>query len=528
MPSPLKLTGAIASRGFAEGPLLALRSRHGHYQPSGHADTEAAALRAAIAAASTEVAMLMAAAGADGADMLEFQLAMLEDEALSAPAFEDIDSGDDAETAWGRALAAQVAIYEAADDDYFRARASDLRDIRDRVLRVLSGAVDAPLTAGAILTGEDITPSQFLAADWSKGGAIVLSHGSGASHVAMLARARGVPMLVGVAGLPVGGADLALVDAEEGAIAIAPDAAAIARFRERKNAGAQRLHQATLAAQQAALTRDGTAISVNINVAQPSDVANFDVANCDGVGLMRTEFLFANGLPDEESQYRAYRQVLQWAGEKPVVIRTVDAGGDKPVPGFTVAETNPFLGLRGIRLALSRPDVFRLQIRALLRAAVHGNLKVMFPMVAVPGEYQQARTLFEEEATGLSAAGIAHRLPPLGIMVEVPSVAIAPEGFADVAFFSIGSNDLTQYVMAAGRDNGAVAALNDVTNPAVLALIRRVVEFGTAHHIPVSLCGDAGGDPAAIPSLLATGLRSVSVAPAQLGFAKLAIASLSL
>ncbi|MBN9547921.1 MAG: phosphoenolpyruvate--protein phosphotransferase, partial [Alphaproteobacteria bacterium] len=256
-------------------------------------------------------------------------------------------------------------------------------------------------------------------------------------------------------------------------------------------------------------------------------VDGIDIATCDGVGLMRTEFLFGKTLPDEETQYRAYRKVLEWAGGKPVTIRTVDAGGDKPVPGFTVEETNPFLGLRGIRLSLKRRDIFRVQIRALLRAAIHGNLKVMFPMIATPDEYSQAAALFAQEQAALAARGVAHKLPPLGIMVEVPSVALAPEAFADVAFFSIGSNDLTQYVMAAARDNAAVAHLNSVRQPAVLRLIAVVAAFGLEKGIPVSLCGDAGGDPATIPALLEAGLRDLSVAPAQLAMAKAAIADVA-
>ncbi|TIW17900.1 MAG: phosphoenolpyruvate--protein phosphotransferase, partial [Mesorhizobium sp.] len=278
---------------------------------------------------------------------------------------------------------------------------------------------------------------------------------------------------------------------------------------------------------QPAATKAGTPVRVQVNIAYPSDVDGIDIGTCDGVGLMRTEFLFGKSLPDEETQYHAYRKVLEWAGEKPVTIRTVDAGGDKPIPGFTVEETNPFLGLRGIRLSLKRRDIFRVQIRALLRAAVHGNLKVMFPMIATSEEYAQAAALFAEERAALAARGVAHKLPPLGIMVEVPSVAIAPEAFTDVAFFSIGSNDLTQYVMAAARDNAAVAPLNSVRHPAVLRLIAAVAAFGQERGIPVSLCGDAGGDPAAIPALLEAGLRDLSVAPAQLAMAKAAIADVS-
>jgi phosphotransferase system enzyme I (PtsI) len=273
-----------------------------------------------------------------------------------------------------------------------------------------------------------------------------------------------------------------------------------------------------------AVTRSGQPVSLQINIADPNEIGDVDISTCDGVGLMRTEFLFGKELPDEETQYRAYRKVLEWAGGKPVTIRTVDAGGDKPVPGFTIEEKNPFLGLRGIRLSLARPDIFRVQIRALLRAAVHGNLKVMLPMIALPDEYSRAAVLFGQEASVLEEAGTAHKIPPLGIMLEVPSVAIAPEEFANVAFFSIGSNDLTQYVMAAARDNGTVAALGSVRHPAVLKLIRQVVAFGIANAIPVSLCGDAGGDPAAIPVLLEAGLRALSVAPQQLAATKAAIA----
>jgi phosphotransferase system enzyme I (PtsI) len=193
------------------------------------------------------------------------------------------------------------------------------------------------------------------------------------------------------------------------------------------------------------------------------------------------------------------------------------------VPGFTVDETNPFLGLRGLRLALARPDVFRVQLRALLRAAYTGKVSVMFPMVSVPSEYKAGLSLIWQVSQELAAQGIRHAVPPIGIMVEVPAVAIAPEAFADAAFLSIGSNDLTQYVMAAGRDNGTVAHLADVTNPAVLRLIASVASFGWDHKIPVSLCGDAGGDPRTIPALLKSGIRSVSVAPAQLPLAKAAI-----
>jgi phosphotransferase system enzyme I (PtsI) len=267
-----------------------------------------------------------------------------------------------------------------------------------------------------------------------------------------------------------------------------------------------------------------------VNIADPEEVGGIDIASCDGVGLMRSEFLFhgPGGLPDEERQFQAYRKVLQWAGGKPVTIRTVDAGGDKPVAGLTIEEGNPFLGLRGIRLSLSRPEVFKVQLRALARAGVHGNLKIMLPMVSVPAEIDAAARLLEECVAELKAEQVDAVRPPLGIMVEVPAVAITPARFSRAAFFSIGSNDLTQYVMAASRESEAVAALHDVAQPAVGALIEQVCRYGEETGIEVSLCGDAGGDPAHIGYLLKAGLRLLSVAPAELARAKMTIADVEL
>jgi phosphotransferase system enzyme I (PtsI) len=278
------------------------------------------------------------------------------------------------------------------------------------------------------------------------------------------------------------------------------------------------------------VTADGTPIAVFINVADPTELDGLDPGICDGIGLVRTEFLFhgKDDLPDEETQYRVYRRLAEWAAGRPVTIRTLDAGADKPIPRLTFdGESNPFLGMRGIRLSLARPDPFRVQLRALCRAAVHGAIDVMLPMVAVPGELAQARLHLDQEFAVLQSAGIECRRPALGIMVEVPAAAIAVEDF-DAVFFSIGSNDLTQYVMAAARDSDAVAALNDPSNPAVLRLITQVAAHGAATGRKVSLCGDAAGEPRLVQALLATGLRALSVAPTALARVKQAIAHVDL
>jgi phosphotransferase system enzyme I (PtsI) len=516
-----KTTGTVASIGYAAGPLCIIDRKSTTYRPSGEPLVETDRLREAVTVALTDVKKLMNATEGDAAAILEFQVAMLEDPSLRDPAVDMIGQGSSAAAAWTQALDAQIAEYDGADDAYFRARGADLRDIRDRVLRALTGEMTATLPVGAVIHAHDLTPSEFLSMDWKKGGGIVLGGGSAASHVAMLARSRGVPMLVSTP-LDAANDDFVLLDAEHGAVTVEPDAAERDAFLVAATAHVQALNLAREAMGKPAVTLDGVPVEVLVNIAEPSDTDGLDIGACGGVGLMRTEFLYNNGLPDEETQLAAYRKVLEWAGDKPVTIRTVDAGGDKPVPGFTVDETNPFLGLRGIRLCLAKPDIFRVQVRALLRAAPSGNLKVMFPMIAVPAEYDAARTIFVEEAAALGLP-----VPPLGIMVEVPAVAIHPAAFAHVAFLSIGSNDLTQYVMAAGRDNGAVAALADPRNPAVIDLIRNVAAFGTRSGLPVSLCGDAGGDPRLIPALVAAGLRTLSVTPAQLPLAKAAIATSS-
>jgi len=257
-------------------------------------------------------------------------------------------------------------------------------------------------------------------------------------------------------------------------------------------------------------------------VTLPEDLDGLDPAICDGIGLVRSEFLFHGheGLPDEETQANAYEKILRWAEGRPVIIRTLDAGGDKPIPGLTREEENPFLGLRGLRLCLARPEVFKVQLRALLRAAPAGILKIMLPMVALPEELEEARALLIEAATEV---GFADDLPPLGIMVEIPAAALTLDRFA-IDFASIGSNDLVQFTLAAARDGNGLERLQRADYPAVLRLIAESVERAARRGIEISLCGDAGGDPALIPALLAAGLRRFSMAPSAVGAAKEAIA----
>lgn len=528
VPEPFELKGRPASPGVAAGPLVRLGAALVKRVPTGDAGRERAALEAAVAVAIEQVEALIAQVESESAAILEFQAAMLADHELVAPALAEIARGSGAELAWEMALAKQIATYAETEDEYFRARAADLTDLRDRVLRNLSGSAAHPLPAGAIITGDDITPTRFLETDWSAGGGIALAAGSAASHVAMLARSRGVPMVVGLGPFLLDSHAEALIDGGHGRIVLSPGPADRAAFEARRFVLQSAADRAARLVKEPARTADGTHIRVMVNIARPEEVERINILACDGVGLMRTEFLFGEGLPDEEAQYRSYTSVLDWAAGRPVTIRTVDAGGDKPVPGFTIDEQNPFLGLRGIRLSLTRPEVFRVQLRALCRAAFGRNLKVMLPMVTIPGELAAASALLDSVLAELADEGVPAAHPPLGIMVEVPAVALTPDAFAAANFLSIGSNDLTQYVTAAARDSTHVGDLNDVANPAVMRLIREVAKYGVKSGTDVSLCGDAGGNPAHIPALIRAGLRSLSVAPAALGLAKAAIAAIRL
>lgn len=523
--------GQVASRGLARGAIALHHTALLAARTKGSPTEERDVLDSALGRAARQLGELTAGTGEEGAAVLEFQLALLEDPELTAPVHAAITAGEAAPAAWRQVLDAQIAEYETAEDEYFRARASDMIDLRDRVADLMLGLDKTAAVAGApaIYVANDIGPSRFLEIDWRAYTGLALLQGSSASHVAILARANGIPLIVGLqTAVPqlVEGAD-AILDAERGRLIQDP---APQTRRTFDRAIAERMAEAEQHARhlgRAAATRSGESVRVYVNIDDPRRLAEIDPDTCDGVGLTRTEFLFygSGSLPGEETQLASYAKLLDWAGERPVTIRTLDAGGDKPIAGLTPdGETNPFLGLRGLRLSLSKPEVFRVQLRALARAAVSDNLKVMLPMVTKPEEFAQARRLFEEIVGELRRAGIAARMPRLGMMVEVPAAALNIAAF-DAEFYSIGSNDLVQYVTATGRDCAAVQALHDPLDPGVIELIGRVVAHGQHTGKEVSLCGDMGGDPRYLHALLDTGLRVVSVAPARLARVKGEIAA---
>ncbi len=537
-----RLTGTPASAGLVAAPVvwwdgqgdLAGRRAGGAAGETTGDSTDPAAealrLEEAFAAALCDLAALLESVVGDEAaeGIVAFQMAMLEDETVTDPVRTRIAAGDGAEAAWRAELDGIIAGYTAEDaDSYFRARATDLRDLRDRVAGHLNGGAAVPLPPGHIVLAEDLSPSTFLETDWT-GGGIALFRGSTNSHVAILARARGVPLVVGLPrpepspepGVP------ALLDGTAGTLVIAPVETTRAAFVIAAEAARDKAAAEAAFLPRPAVTADGETVVVMVNVAGPDDLEGLDPAHCDGIGLVRTEFLFdgSDSPPGEEAQVAAYARLVARAAGRPVTLRTLDAGADKPLPWLPrPAESNPFLGVRGVRLSLRHPALLRTQLRAMLRVAAMdgaGPLRIMVPMVTCPAEMTAVRALLDAERADLGpAAGPV----ALGMMVEVPACALTTADF-DADFLSIGSNDLVQYLTACGRDVAGLEAVASGNRRAVAEVLARVARDGAGAGRPVGICGDMAGDPAQLPLVLGAGLRRLSVAPAALARVKAAVA----
>ncbi len=528
VPGEAVFRGIVASSGLAVGRLWRVASTPLLLdRPSEGAAAERARLRDAIAAVVARLDDTVAGADADTAPIVEFQAMLLRDPELSAPAFAAIERGLSANRAWHDALEAEIAGFAESADPYFSGRTTDLIDLQQRVLLHLSGGVAPPAedVRGDILVFDDLTPTRFLDIDWSRFRALALVGGSLVDHVTMLARARRVPMLVGLdpavaAAAP--GTPMVL-DAQEGLAILHPSPATLAGIGERRDRLAVAEARDEREVDRPAALPNGEAVTILTNLDDWGALGGMAVRRCGGVGLGRTEFLFQNGVPDEEQQFAAYSRLLAWAEGRPVTIRTLDAGGDKPIAGVSAPfETNPFLGLRGVRLSLVRPDLFRTQIRALVRAAVRSDLRVLVPMVTVPEEMQTVRALFAAEVLALRAAGVPAALPRIGMMVEVPAAALSISSF-QADFFSIGTNDLIQYTAAASRDALALRALQSPSSAAVLELIRRVADDGRRRGIEVSVCGEMAADARHVGLILDAGIRCLSVPYATIGPIKAAV-----
>ncbi|UVD58942.1 PEP-utilizing enzyme [Rhizobium sp. Pop5] len=500
MAEPLRLKAKSASPGIASGPAFLAEEPKAASAPGTAGGY--GALEKAIDVSIGELERLADGADAESRDIIDFQIEVLRDPSIAEATGARMKADENVVFAWVATLDAYIGELEAADEEQMRARAIDILDIKNRVLGALAGTPVADFPPGSVFVGKDMEPSRFLAHDWSKGGGIALFAGSAAGHVALLARAKSVPMVVGTGRFSAADGDPVGVDGDTGAVILKAGGMLIPPLAP---AGDIKTESGEL------LTADGVPILLSININDPAEIDALDPATA-GVGLMRSEFSVTSvaDAANEERQLAIYRRVLEQAGERPVIIRMLDIGGDKPLAGL---EDLPAVtsGLRGIRLLLARPEIARVQARALLRAAVFGKLSVMLPMVTFPDEVDRMRELFREEAEKLGRRALPHRMPPIGMMVEVPSAALMLDTFGSSAFFSFGTNDLSQYLAASARDGNEADASKAA--PAVLRLIEQAVKLVAGK--PVSICGDMAGDPRYLPGLLAAGLRHFSVAPAR-------------
>ncbi len=530
-PAEGELTGIAASPGIAIGPVFQYRprmpeiSRKSIDDPAG----EWARLESAISDAQEEIKavhdLATSQVGAAEAAIFEAHLLFLQDPALVGVAKSNIfEQRINAEAAWYQIIEETAKSYRALDDPYMQARSADVLDVGQRVLQHLMEferpalAFDQP----SILVAADLTPSDTARLDPANVLGICTEVGGATSHSAILARALGIPAIVGLGPAleTLTDGQIVAIDGSQGRLWPAPDDKQLAGLHKRRERWLDEQRQAKATSQEAAITRDGHQVEIAANIGGSHDAPIALEFGAEGVGLFRTEFLFLDRetAPTEEEQVAAYEQAAKTMGERPLIIRTLDVGGDKPLPYIDLGrEDNPFLGWRGIRFCLDRPDIFRPQLRAILRAGYGHELKLMFPMIGSLDEVVAAKALLADVQAELQAEDIPFdEQMEVGIMIEVPSaVAIADQLAAEVDFFSIGTNDLTQYVMAADRGNAKVADLANALQPAVLRMVQQTVEAGHAAGIWVGMCGELAGNSLAIPVLIGLGLDELSMnAPA--------------
>ena len=541
--------GIPASPGVAVGPAVLYRPRVPEVvaRPVDDPAAEWQRLQEAVATARAEIDALYRRAqtqvGKDEAAIFEAHLLFLEDpttlEATRAIIF---DESLNAEAAWQRQTASLAAAYAGMEDAYMQARAADIEDVGRRVLRGLLGIEPPSLdfATPSVLIAADLTPSDTARLDPARVLAICTELGGATAHSAILARALGIPAVVGLGpGVwQVAEGQQVAVDGDAGALWPQPDDAQLAEFAARHEAWLEGQRRAKEAGQAPAVTLDGCRVEIAANIGSPKDVGPALEYGAEGVGLFRTEFLFMDrpDAPSEAEQFEAYRLAARLMGGRPLIIRTLDVGGDKPLPYLDLGEeANPFLGWRAIRFCLQRPEIFMPQLRAILRAAAPEDgeprdVRIMFPMVGTVGEVRAAKAMLDAARAELHAEGLPHgESVSVGIMIEVPSaVAIADQLAREVDFFSIGTNDLTQYVMAADRGNARVAGLASALQPAVLRQVGAAAAAAHAAGIWIGMCGELAGNPLATPVLLGLGLDELSMSAPAIAAVKDAVRGLTL
>ncbi|WP_226644232.1 phosphoenolpyruvate--protein phosphotransferase [Mesobacillus subterraneus] len=462
------------------------------------------------------------ALGADKAAIFDAHLLVLSDPELISPIEDKINTENvNAEHALKETADMFIGMFESMDNEYMKERAADIRDVTKRVLAHLLG-IQIPnpslIAEEVVIVAEDLTPSDTaqLNRQFVKG--FTTNIGGRTSHSAIMARSMEIPAVVGTkaATEEINNGDIVVVDGLKGEVHFNPTPEVLEAYKKiQEDFEKQKAEWAKLVNEKS-VTADGHHVELAANIGTPKDLKGVVENGGEGVGLYRTEFLYMDRdqLPTEEEQYTAYKAVLEGMEGKPVVVRTLDIGGDKELPYLNLPkEMNPFLGFRAIRLCLEEVDIFRTQLRALLRASVHGNLKVMFPMIATLNEFREAKAMLEEERAKLVQEGVeVAEYIELGIMVEIPSTAVLADQFAkEVDFFSIGTNDLIQYTMAADRMNQQVSYLYQPYNPSILRLVKMVIDAAHKEGKWAGMCGEMAGDETAIPILIGLGLDEFSM-----------------
>jgi phosphotransferase system enzyme I (PtsI) len=479
--------------------------------------------------------------GPEEARIFDAHLMVLEDQALIGETIREFEaSRRNIETCFNEVSQKYIRAFDQIDDEYLRERAGDLRDVAQRVLNNLLGQASRNLSQLAdkrVVVANEIAPSDSASIDSSQALAIVTDSGGRTSHAVIVARSMRIPAVVGMRDLTsrVKDGEWVIVDGYEGIVIVRPTEQTLFRYGqiERQKKGVENLLRE--ANRQPAVTNDGVSVTLMANIEKVDEVALVKEYLAAGVGLFRTEFLFLNSqtMPTEEEQFVAYRELTEALAPEPVIIRTLDLGGDKPITGnphLFPKEENPFMGFRAIRFCLEHPDIFKAQLRAILRASAHGPIRLMFPMISGADELARAKAVLQEcrEELGNEKQGFNDQLE-VGTMIELPSAAATADLLAGNSdFFSIGTNDLIQYLFAVDRGNDRVAHLYEPTHPAVLRTIQRIVEVAHARGIPVGVCGEMAGDPVYVPLLLGLGVDSLSMTPPLIPSVKFLVRAMSM
>lgn len=521
-----KVTGKTVYKAIARGPIVLMDKQELMITDEKIADTEAEIIlvKEAIETAKLQIQKLyekaLAEVGDESAAIFEVHQMMLEDDEFLEAIFQKITdekvNGLYAVKTTGDTFS---EIFASLDDDYMKARATDILDISGRVVRVLANQEDVTLDVPSIIIADDLSPSETVQMDKSKILGFVTVHGSTNSHTAILARMMNIPALVMT---PVELSTLktgmeAIVDGIRGEVIFNPTEEVVKEADVRIVQEQEKRRMLETLKGQETVTKSGQKVLLYANIGSVEDVEYVLENDAEGIGLFRSEFLYLGrpDLPTEEEQFESYKKVLTAMGDKKVVIRTLDIGADKQAEALDLGqEENPALGYRAIRICLTQKDIFKTQLRALLRAAVYGKLAIMYPMIISPAEVKQIKAIVAETEAELKAEGIEYKIPEQGIMIETPAAVMMTDELAQVVdFFSLGTNDLTQYTLAIDRQNEKLAPFYDAHHPAVLRMIEMTVQNGHKHGIWVGICGELGADAELTDTFLKMGMDELSVAP---------------